>query len=148
MAGADSKTVVEGWSSLTTSAAPCSASGPVTGTVVAWVVDSVGWADGMWRRAKRFLSDESTACRISGKVTLRDLSFLHSSLMTVSISWCYNPWGCKALPRLLRWRSPARSSSALPSRRHGGGVNSKLWRPAHHGFVLGPGHEVFCLCLA
>jgi hypothetical protein len=35
---------------------------------IAWVVDLVGCADGMWRRAKRFLSDESTACRISGKV--------------------------------------------------------------------------------
>lgn len=86
VAGADSKTAVEVWSSLASFAASCSASGLVTGTVVAWVVDSVVWADGMWRRAKRFLSDESTACRISGKVTLRDLSFLHSSLMTVSIS--------------------------------------------------------------
>jgi hypothetical protein len=36
--------------------------GDVAGVVVAWVVDLVGCADGMWRRAKRFLSDESTAC--------------------------------------------------------------------------------------
>jgi hypothetical protein len=76
VAGADSRTDVAGCSSPTIEPASCSASGGVAGVVVAWVVELVGCADGMWRRAKRFLSDESTACRISGKVTFSDLSFL------------------------------------------------------------------------
>lgn len=59
--------------------ASCSASGAVIGVVVAWVVDSVGCADGIWRSAKRFLSEDSTACRISEKVTFSDFNFLQFS---------------------------------------------------------------------
>lgn len=50
--------------------------------VVLVVVVGVSWlTDGTCSKANRFLSDSATALRISGKVTLRDLSFRQES-------WC------------------------------------------------------------
>lgn len=63
-------------------AGPCclpSATDSFVGSVVASSFDVSAEAEGMCNSAKRFLSDDSTACRISGKVTLRDLIFLQAS---------------------------------------------------------------------
>lgn len=53
--------------------------------VVVVVVVADSWlTDGTWRRAKRFFSDSATALRISGKVTLSDLSFRQESWDSIS----------------------------------------------------------------
>lgn len=122
-----------------------SCSGVVRGGVVALAVDSVGCAERMCRRAKRFLSEDSTACLISSKVTLRDFSLRHWSWVHVSQKLVSSalPKGSRvSSPRPRRSRSPVSSSSILPSRPHVEAVGSLPWRSAHRGSALG--REAVC----
>lgn len=138
-----SNTEVDGWSSPAAAVVAFSTpSDPdvVTGNVVPLVVDSFGCAEGIWRRANRFLSEESTAWRTSSKVTFRDLSFRHCS------------WECLVrkdqgeqnreahLPRPRHLRSLGHSSSGLPFRLRVAKAGSGPWIFVHRDSSP-PGHD-------